>query len=290
MKIGIVGASGKLGRLVLDHLMDLAPAEDIIAITRTPETLAAYAERGIDVRTADYDAPETLEKAFTDVERLLLIPSMAGPADRREQYDNAVRSARYAGVKHLLTFTMSGTSPGNPFLMTPAFVYAEMSLFQSGMAWTIMRNGPYADEFVDWLPSVLELGTVPYPTGDGKAAYVARDDIARAAATVLAGESHEGKIYELVGPELLTTEDLCTVVAEVTGEHIVYVPAEPGDYVQICLEEGVPEERAVILATMYVAIAQHKMEVRLGAIERLTGTPPRSVRELLAERVASAQP
>lgn len=288
MKIGIVGASGKLGGLVLDHLMNLVPAEDIVAMTRTPEALAAYVERGVDVREADYDRPETLEKAFAGVERLLLIPSMAQPPERREQYDNAVRSARYAGVKHLLTFTVSGTSPGNPFALTPALVYAEMALFQGGMAWTILRNGPYADEFVDWLPSILELGTVPYPTGDGKAGYVARDDIARATAAVLAGEGHEGKIHDLVGPELLTTEDLCRTAAEVTGANIVYVPAEPGDYVEVCVAEGMPEEAAVDLATMYIAIAEHKMEVRLGAIERITGTPPRSVRELLAERVASA--
>ncbi|MDZ4654872.1 MAG: SDR family oxidoreductase [Coriobacteriia bacterium] len=287
MKIGIVGASGKLGSLVLDHLLELVPAEDVVAMTRSVDKLAAYAERGVDVREADYDVPETLEAAFAGVEKLLIVPSMAMPAERREQYDNAVSAARAAGVQHLLTFTMSGTSPGNPFVMTPALVYAEMSLFKSRLAWTILRNGPYADEFVDWLPGILELGTVPYPTGDGKAGYVARNDIARAAAAVLADEGHEGKIHNLVGPELLTTKDLCALVAEATGKHIVYVPAEPGDYVQVCTEEGVPEELAVVLATMYIAIAQHLMEVPLGAIEKLTGTPPKSMRELLAERVAA---
>ncbi len=287
VKIGIIGASGKLGRLVLDHLMNLAPAEDIVAITRTPETLAAYAERGVDVRHGDYEDEESLIAAFQGVERLLLAPSKAVPAERREQQDNAVRAARHAGVKHLLTFTVSGTSPGNPFAINPALVYAEMSLFQSGMAWTIMRNGPYADEVVDWLPSIIELGTVPYPTGSGKAGYVSRDDIARTAAAILVGENHTGKIYDLVGPELLSTEDLCKTVAEVTGEAVVYVPAEAGDYVEICLEEGVSEELATILATMYISIAEKRMEVRLGAIERITGTPPRSVRELMTERVAA---
>ncbi|MDO9557722.1 MAG: NAD(P)H-binding protein [Coriobacteriia bacterium] len=287
MKIGIVGASGKLGSLVLDHLLELVPAEDIVAMTRSVDKLAAYAERGVDVREADYDKPETLDAAFTGVEKLLIIPSMAMPAECREQFDNAVSAARAAGVKHLLTFTMSGTSPNNPFVMTAALVYAEMALFQSRLAWTIMRNGPYADEFVDWLPSIVEIGTVPYPTGTGKAGYVARDDIARAAAAILEGEGHEGKIHNLVGPEMLTTENLCSLVAEATGEDIIYVPAEPGDYVQVCMDEGVSEESASLLATMYISIAQRLMEVPLGTIERLTGTPPKSVRELLAARVAA---
>ncbi len=288
MKIGIVGASGRLGRLVVTRLLELVPAEDVIAITRTPEKLSDFADLGVTVRQGDYDDTDSLEPAFKGVERLLIIPSRALVAERHEQYDNAIRSARYAKVKHLLTYTLEGTTPGNPFALNPANVYAEMALFQSRLPWTIIRTGPYADELVDWLPSIIELGSIPYPTASGKAPYVSRDDIARATAKLLLSDKIAGTIPEFVGPEMLSTEDLCKIAAEVTGEDIIYVPAEPADYVQIRMEEGMSEQDAVVLATMYIAIAEHRMEkAHLGGIEKLTGQAPKSMRELLAEKIAS---
>jgi len=288
VKIGIAGASGRLGRLVITRLLELAPAEDIVAITRTPEKLEDFADLGVDVRQGDYDDADSLVTAFKHVERLLLIPSNAMAAVRHEQYDNAIMAAKRMRVQHLVTYTLEGTTPGNPFALNPAHVYAEMALFQSKIPWTIIRTGPYADELVDWLPTIIELGSIPYPTASGKAPYVSRDDIARATAKLLLSDKIAGTIPEFVGPEMLSTEDLCRIAAEVTGEDIIYVPAEPADYVQIRMEEGMSEQDAVVLATMYIAIAEHRMEkAHLGGIEKLTGVAPKSVRELLAEKIAS---
>jgi NAD(P)H dehydrogenase (quinone) len=288
MKVGIMGASGALGSRTLHSVMesDKFKTEDIVALVRNPEKLAREKEAGVEVRHADYDELLTLEDAFQGLDRILLVPSMELPVPRAVQYGNVVEAAKSAEVRHMLEFGLVSTRLDARFVMTPFYLFAESLLRTSGIEWTFLRNSLYADPIADWVPSIVKMGTIPYPTGDGRCAYVSRDDIARAGAAALIGEGHEGKTYNLTGPEALSTEDLCNIVARVTGERVEYREASDQDYIDICVEEGVPSRFASLLLSMYHTIADGHLDVVSDDIERLTGQPPQSFEEYLRERVS----
>ena len=277
MKYGIMGASGQLGRKSLKAVLerDVLPGE-VVALVRRPDKLADYSARGVDVRWADYDDPSSLMEAYQGIDRLLLVPSLAMPAERVHQYYNAISAARKAGITHLFHYGLVSTTLESPFAVSPFLLYAESALRTSGLAWTILRNGLYADPIVDWVPEIVDMGTIPYPTGQGRCGYVSRDDIARAGAAALTTDGHAEKVYNLTGPEALTTVDLCRAVALVTGKPVADSRATDEDYIEACKRDGTPEFVAHLLLTMYHAIRRGFMDVVTSDIEDLTGKPPES--------------
>lgn len=287
MKIAIVGASGALGSRTLDEVLRRdVPAEDVVGIARTPAKLSAYADRGVQVRRADYDDPASLAAAFAGVDRVLLVPSLAMPGPRALQYHNAIGAAREAGVKHLVHYGLVSSALEAPFVVTPFLLFAEAALRTSGLEWTILRNALYADPIAEWVPDIVRMGTIPYPTGDGRCAYVSRRDIGRAGAAVLTTDGHAGQVYHLTGPQALTTADLCATVARVTGEPVEDRNATDEDYVSVCLESGEPEGFTHVLLTLYRTIRDGYCDRTSDDIEQLTGTPAETFEAFLTRRLA----
>ena len=282
MKYGIMGASGQLGRKTLDAVLgrDTLP-KDVVALVRSPEKLADYTALGVEVRWADYDDPASLMESFQGIDHLLLVPSLALPADRVRQYDNAIAAARKAQVERLLHYGLVSTSLESPFAVTPFLLYAESAIRNSGLKWTILRNGLYADPIAEWIPEILKMGTIPYPTGEGRCAYVTRDDIARAGAAALTGPGGHGEVYNLTGPEALTTKDLCRIATSVTGKPVMDSRATDEDYLEACSKDGTPEYVAHLLLTMYHAVRRGFMDVISDDIEILTGHPAERFEEYL---------
>ena len=288
MKYGIMGASGRLGRKTMDAVLAQGTAPvDIVALVRNPHKLAAYAGLGVDVRWADYDDPSILMEAYQGVDRLLLIPSLARPAERVHQYYNAISVANKAGIRHLLHYSLVSTFLESPFVITPFLLYAESALRTSGLSWTILRNGLYADPVAEWTPEIVDMGTIPYPTGNGRCGYVTRDDIARAGAAALTGNGHLSTVFNLTGPEALTTSDLCRAVAAVTGKPVKDTDATDGDYLEACKRDQVPETVARMMLTMYHAIGGGFMDVVTDDIEVLTGQPPERFEDYLRREYRS---
>ena len=282
MKYGIMGASGRLGRKTLDLVLErVTDPGDVTALVRSPDKMAEYSAMGVHVRWADYDDPASLMESFVGIDRILLIPSLAMPVDRVRQYENAIAAARKAQAEHLLHFSFVSAAIDCPFAVTPFLLYAESAVITSGLRWTILRNSPYADPVVEWVPEILEMGTVPYPTGDGRCSYVSRDDLARAGASALTTVGHVGKIYTLTGPEALSTGDLCRIIGNVTGRSVVDSRATDEDYLEACRKDGVPEHFAHLLLTMYHAIRRGFMEIVTNDIEALTGKPPERFEDYL---------
>ena len=285
MRYGIVGASGHLGRKTLDSVIERVPVtSDIIALVRTPDKLVDYAALGVDVRWADYDDPASPMEAFQGIDRILLIPSTAMPVDRVRQYENAIAAARKAQVEHLLHYSLISTSIDCPFMVTPFLLYAESAIMTSGLRWTILRNGLYADPIAEWVPEILKMGTIPYPTGDGRCAYVSRDDVARAGAAALTTVGHVGKVYKLTGSKALTTADLCHTVASVTGKPVTDSRATDEDYLEACIKDGTEEFLAHLLLTMYHSIRRGFMDVVTDDIKALTGKPAEGFEEFLRRK------
>ncbi|MDJ0762846.1 MAG: SDR family oxidoreductase [Myxococcota bacterium] len=288
MKIAVLGAGGQLGQKVLTELLarSVAP-ETVIAAVRTPAKVAPWIAHGISVRQADYDVPATLVSAFSGVQKALLIPTLAMPSDRVRQYENAITAARQAGVDHLIHFGLVPTAIEAPFVVTPFLLYVESALRISGLNWTILRNGLYADPIVEWIDDIVKMGTIPYPTGTGRCAYVARGDIARAAAAVLTTDGHEGKTYHLTGPEPLTTADLCRIASRVTGTAVVDTGATDQDYVDVCLKSGEPEGFTQLLLTLYHTIREGYLDLASHDIETLTGQPAERFEDFLKRKLTS---
>ena len=285
MRIAILGATGQLGGRTIAHLKTHVRSDTIVAVARAPSKATAIAQAGVEVRQGDYDDRDSLRAAFEGVDTVHLIPSMAMPHERVQQLENAIGAAREAGVRRLVHVGLVGTRLDNPFRIMPYLVYAETALRQSGLAFTLLRNPYYAEPIVEWVSRIIQMGTIPYPTGDGGHPYASRDDLARAAAAVLAARDvHDGELYDLTGPESLTTADLCERVARVSGAEVVPTDATVDDYLQACADDGEPPELSRMLATLYEPVRLGFTSFTTDAIERVTGTPARTFEALLRER------
>jgi len=278
MTIAVLGATGQLGRRTVAHLIDLVGADQVIAVARTPSKAS---DLGVTVRQGDYNDLDSLQAAFAGVETVHLIPSTAMPRERVQQVQNAIDAAKAAGVRRLVHVGILGTDVTNGFVIMPYLLYAESAIATSGLAYTLLRNAYYADPIADWLPDLVKLGTVPYPTGRGAHPWASRDDMARAAAAVLASGDYDGEGFDLTGPVAHTTEDLCDIVQRVTGSPIAYRDASEAEYIASCLEAGEPEPFARLLATLYTPVRDGLTSFATNHIEQLTGQAPEPLDDFL---------
>jgi len=252
-KLLVTGAAGHLGQLVIAHLLDTLklPASRIIATTRDPGKLAALAAKGVTVRKADFDDVASLTTAFAGAQRLLLISTDAldRPGHRLAQHKNAIAAATKAGVRHVV-YTSMPMPEDSPLLIAPDHLGTEQALAASPLSWTILRNCWYMENLFMSLSSALASGQWYSAAGDGKVAYVARDDLARAAAFALASSDTGKTTYTLTGSEAFGTEEVAQRVGALTGKPIsvVHVPLE-GLIQGMVAATGWPVELATIFAS-----------------------------------------
>ena len=279
MSIVITGASGHLGRLTAELVLDHLPASEVILTTRRPEALSDLAERGAKVRPADFDRPETLAEAFAGGERLLLI-STDDLGRRTAQHRAAIEAAREAGVHHVAYTSYLNPVEKNPAVITPSHRATEKALRESGLAWTTLRHAFYAEYQVPAGAQAIATGQLIHNNGDGKTAYVSREDCAAAAAAVLTTEGHEGRAYDITGPESLSQGDVAALLSEVSGRPVEAVAVDDEAFVQGLTAAGVPDPVAREFASYGRAVREGYLGEASGAVENLTGRPPRSLREV----------
>ena len=215
-KLFVTGATGQLGRLVIDTLLETVPANAIVAGMRDPAkdegTANALREKGVEVRAADYSRPETLASALAGVDRLLLISSSEN-GKRKVQHRNVINAAKDARVG-LIAYTSILHADTSPLFLAEEHRDTEAALAQAGVPFALLRNGWYTEVFTWRLPLALRHGVLMGAAGEGRNSSAARADYAGAAATVLAGGDHAGRIYELAGDASFTLAELVAVVAE----------------------------------------------------------------------------
>jgi NAD(P)H dehydrogenase (quinone) len=294
-KLLVTGASGHLGQLVIGHLLDSlkVPANRIIATTRKPETLANLAAKGVTVRKADFDDVASLTAAFADTQRLLLISTDAldRPGHRLEQHKNAIAAAAQAGVRHVV-YTSMPMPEDSPLLLAPDHLGTEQALAASPLTWTILRNCWYMENLFMSLPSALASGQWYSAAGEGKVAYVARDDLARAAAVALASSDTGKTTYTLTGSEAFTAEDVARRVAALTGRPIsvVHVPLE-GLIQGMVAATGWPVELATIFASFDTNTKAGRVASVTQDLRKLTNREPQKLDDwLVANKAALATP
>ncbi|QWU17875.1 SDR family oxidoreductase [Paenibacillus sophorae] len=221
MSIVITGASGKLGNLIIDQLLQHVPANRIVACVRRVETGKHFEERGISVRICDYDQPDSLEQAFAGASRLLLISSPHhDDTIRLRQHAQVIESAKRSKVGHFLytsfAFPENGTAP-----LSHLHLATEHGIRTTGIPYTFLRNGLFMD-FVGTLDlnAAIANGKLNVYPGDWKFNSVTRLDLATAIAAVLSGHGHENKIYELTAPAAWTFRELAAALSDLAGKPI----------------------------------------------------------------------
>jgi NAD(P)H dehydrogenase (quinone) len=279
MSIVVTGATGHLGRHVVEQLLEKVPADQITAVVRTPEKAADFAERGVKIVVADYNTPETFDTVFATGDKVLLISGNEFEKGRVRQHKVVIEAAKAAGVA-LLAYT---SAPG-PLAAALADDHrgTEEALLASGVPYALLRNGWYNENYTENLAPVLEHSAVVAAAGDGRVSAASRADYAAAAVAVLTGEGHENQTYELGGDEAWSFAEYAAELSRQTGKEIAYnnVPAET--LIGILTGAGLPEPFAAILAGVDASIAQGQLVVSSGDLSRLSGRSTTPISESIA--------
>ncbi|WP_097990413.1 NmrA family NAD(P)-binding protein [Streptomyces sp. f51] len=284
MSIVVTGATGALGRLVVDALLAEVPAGEVVAVVRDKEKAAALAARGVELRIADYSAPETLAGAFRSGDRVLLI-SGSEVGRRVAQHAAVIDAAKAAGVAQLAYTGILG-GPDADFALADEHKATEQLILDSGLPYTFLRNGWYTENYTANLAPVLEHRAVVANAGEGRIASATRADYAAAAAAVLIGDGHLNTAYELSGDTAWSLAEYAAVISGLTGEAIAYNNVPAATHQEILVGAGLPEGFAAILVDVDEAIGRGRLAGTSGDLARLIGRPTTP----LAETVRAALP
>jgi NAD(P)H dehydrogenase (quinone) len=284
MTIAITGASGQLGRLTAEALLEKISPSNVVLVTRTPDALSDLAARGADVRHGDFEDAGSLPAAFEGVERLLIISAMVFGA-RVQQHRAAIDAAVAAGVRLVAYTGIGNPSHSNPGVAARDHRETEEAILASGLDWTFLRNGIYADHLLNGASVAVATGRLITNSGEGRTAYVARADCAAAAAAALTGEGHERKAYDIISEDALSTADVAALFTDLSGRPVEPVHLSDEEWIAAMVEHaGMPEPLARDLATFGIAARQGYLGAVSTTVAELTGREPVSVRAVLEAR------
>ncbi|WP_313433888.1 SDR family oxidoreductase [Atlantibacter hermannii] len=277
--IAVTGATGHLGQLVINELLTTHNAQDIVAIVRNPAKAQALAQKGVQVREADYGNSAALAQALQGVEKLLLISS-SEVGQRAPQHRNIINAAKSAGVQ-LIAYTSLLHADTSPLGLRAEHIETENDLAQSGIPFVLLRNGWYSENYLASVPAALEHGAFIGSAGDGKIASASRQDYAAAAAKVLSLDNQAGKVYELAGDEAWTLTELAEKLSALTGKSVVYQNLSEADFAAALQNAGLPEGFARLLADSDVGASKGGLYDDSHQLSRLIGRPTTSIDDSL---------
>jgi NAD(P)H dehydrogenase (quinone) len=283
--IGIAGASGQLGRLVVEKLKAQVSPADIVALARRS---ARTADLGVSVRDADYSKPDTLDRAFAGIDTLLLISSSELGERRVAQHHNVIEAAKRTGVQRIVYTSLlhADTSP-----LSLGYVHrsTEAELRASGIPFTMLRNGWYTENYTAAIPGALAGGVFLGSAGNGKISSAVRIDYAEAAIAVLSTEGHDGKSYELAGDESYTLSDLAAEISRQTGRTIPYKNLPEAEYAAALIELGLPKPLAQAYAGYDVGASQAALFDDGRQLSGLIGRPTTPLATAVADALRQTQ-
>ena len=286
----VTGAAGHFGRATINHLLNTykVPAAKIIAGTREPAKLADFKAKGVHIRNADFNDEAGLVKSFAGAERLLIIStSSMEPGQRQKQHLNAVRAAKKAGVKHVV-YTSMPQPDTSAVLFAPDHLNTEKALATAKLdGFTVLRNNWYFENLFLSLPPALASGTQYSAAGQGKMAHIARDDLARAAAAVLASDKSGKNTYTLSGAEEFTTEEIAKLVSTATSKPLKVVQVPVDGLIQGMIGAGLPEGMAKMFASFDANTAQGGLIGNSADFKTLTGIEPQRFTDWLKKNLAA---
>lgn len=281
----ITGATGQLGRLVIDSLMQSIPPERIVALVRDPAKASDLAARGIHIRYSDYNRPQTLAPALQGVEKLLLISS--SEVGRREaQHKSVIDAARQAGVS-LIAYTSLLHADTSPLGLALEHRATEAALKASAIPHVILRNGWYTENYAASIAPALAHGAFIGAAGEGRISSAARRDYAYAAALVLQLSGQEGKIYELAGNDSYTLAEFTAQIAQQSGKAVQYVNLPQHEFAAALKQAGLPDGLAEMLADSDAGAQKGGLFASDNDLARLLGRPATPYAEVIRAALSS---
>ncbi|AGN86877.1 SDR family oxidoreductase [Enterobacter sp. R4-368] len=273
--IALTGATGQLGQFVVEELLKTVAAKEIVAIVRNPAKAEALSKQGVLVRQADYGDQAALTQALAGVNKLLLISS-SEVGQRAAQHRNVINAAKAAGVK-FIAYTSLLHADKSPLGLHVEHVETEKMLADSGIPYTLLRNGWYSENYLASAPAALAHGVFIGAAGDGKIASATRADYAVAAARVISEEGHAGKVYELAGDRGWTLTELAALLSKASGKNVVYQNLSEADFAAALKGAGLPDWLATMLADSDAGAAKGGLFDDSKTLSKLIGRPTTSI-------------
>lgn len=288
----VTGASGNLGRMVIDELLSSyqIPPDRIIAATRTPHRLDDLASLGVTVRAADFDDPATLIPAFSGARRMLVVsttpeaPYIHGK--RLRQQTAAIAAGVEAGITQIIYTSAPNPEPGTPCFWKEDHYRTELALIESGVDWTILRHWEWPDwHFTEnWRPAI-DTGLHFAATGSGRISHVLRSDCARAAAGALVSDISRNRRFDITGPEALTIDEIMALLGRLTGREIKVIHITPEELGTRLAAQGTNPHFIPVFVAFAQAVRRGLFDGVSGDVERLSGRPPAKLGEYLQGQV-----
>jgi NAD(P)H dehydrogenase (quinone) len=280
----VTGGSGRLARQVIELLLS-AGTDHIITTTRTPEQIDDLKRRGVEVRRLDFDDDvQTIAVSLAGADRMLLISTHA-VGRRGEQQGKVVAAAERAGVGHLLYTSCASPNPNPVSAVVSDHFWTERAIFRSSVPFTILRHNMYSEHVFLFLPTALAAGQLRTSLGSGARSYITREDCAAADAAALQGAWNDHRIYDVGGPEALTTDDVLGIVRDLTGKTIKHIRTSDEeslrDFAASGLPPGLPE--AAVGFDVCARLGYHA--ILAPAVRDLTGREPETLRSYLARHL-----
>lgn len=269
--IAITGATGQLGRLVINALLKKVPASEIIAVVRSPEKAQDLQALGVALRTADYNQPQTLQGAFAGVQKVLLISS-SEVGQREAQHRAVIDAAKAAGVS-FIAYTSLLHADISPLGLGVEHRATEALLQASGIPYALLRNGWYSENYAASIAPALAHHAFIGAAGNGRIASAAREDYAVAAAQVISRDDQAGKVYELAGDDSYTLAEFSAEIARQSGEQVEYVNLPPAEFSAALIGAGLPAPLAELLADSDAGAAQGALFDDSHTLSKLIGRP-----------------
>ena len=273
--IAITGATDQLGQHVIESLLKTVPASQIVAIVRNPAKATALSQQGITVRQADYSDEAAFTTALQGIDKLLLISS-SEVGQRAPQHRNVINAAKAAHVK-FIAYTSLLHADTSPLGLADEHVATEQMLAESGIAYALLRNGWYTENYLASAPAALEHGVFIGAAGEGKIASATRADYAAAAARVISEDGHAGKTYELAGDAGWTLSQLAAELAKQSGKKVVYQNLSEADFAAALKGVGLPAGLADMLADSDTGASKGGLFDDSHTLSKLIGRPTTSL-------------
>lgn len=273
--IAITGATGQLGQHVIESLLKTVPASQIVAIVRNPAKATALSQQGITVRQADYSDEAAFTTALQGIDKLLLISS-SEVGQRAPQHRNVINAAKAAHVK-FIAYTSLLHADTSPLGLADEHVATEQMLAESGIAYALLRNGWYTENYLASAPAALEHGVFIGAADEGKIASATRADYVAAAARVISEDGHAGKTYELAGDAGWTLSQLAAELAKQSGKKVVYQNLSEADFAAALKGVGLPAGLADMLADSDTGASKGGLFDDSHTLSKLIGRPTTSL-------------
>lgn len=283
MKTGITGATGQLGRLVVEKLKEREATENLVALVRSPEKAA---DLGIEARAFDYNKPEILANSLHGIDKLLLI-SANEIGQRKTQHENVIKAAQEAGIKWIV-YTSLLHADTSSLGLAEEHVETEKALKASGIPYTILRNGWYTENYLGSIAGAVASGALIGSAGEGKISSATRENYAEAAAAVLTAEGHQGKVYELAGDEAYTMAELAAEISRQADKDIPYNNLPEQEYIAALKSLDVPEGFAQTLAGWDIGISENDLLNESKTLSKLIGQPTTPMAETVKKAMTQS--